>query len=373
MASRAQRRQEQEADLAGLLRERAREEQLGETKRRDRGVSVAAARDALFLERLQEAVPKMFSHRIQPSKYAVQKHDEQCERILNIVLSDLHFHSLLDPREVPLQYGPIEEARRLAAVAVQTAEYKRQYRKYTTLYVHILGDIIQGQLHDQRDGAPLAEQCAAAMHLISQAVSFWSQCFPKVVVRCVPGNHGRNGMRHKDRAVNQKWDSIETIVYYGVKMAASTLPNVKVEIGYRPYYVADAFDKRGFYTHGDTVLNPGYPNRSIDVAAIEKQVNRLNAAETHRNERPADLFVVGHVHVGSQTNLGNGSTFMSNGCLLPPDSYAVSIGITETNCGQWLFESVKGHIVGDSRFVVVDKNTDKDKALDKVIVPFQGF
>ena len=64
---------------------------------------------------------------------------------------------------------------------------------------------------------------------------------------------------------------------------------------------------------------------------------------------------------------------MSNGCLIPPDPFAVSIGITENTCGQWLFESVKGHIVGDSRFVTVDEHTDRDRKLDRVITPFRGF
>lgn len=374
MAKKSQdKRREEEQVLAGLLQERAHDEQLGEARRRDRRVSVAAARDALFLQRLEEVLGKVCRAKIIPSTFAIKNHDQGYDRILNIVLSDLHFRSLLDPREVPVQYGPVEEARRLAAVAVQTVEYKLQYRKNTILYVHLLGDIIQGQLHDKRDGAPLAEQSAAAIYLLSQLVGFFSQYFKRVIVRCTPGNHGRNVARHHDRAVHQKWDAIETIVYYAVKMAAACLPNVEVEIGYRPYYIADAFDQRGFYTHGDTVLNPGNPNKSIDVAGLEKQVNRLNAAEIHRGENPIDLFVVGHVHIGTQCNLSNGAIVLSNGPLVPPDPFAVSVGITEANCGQWLFESVKGHILGDSRFVTVDRETDLDRSLDKVIKPFRGF
>jgi len=143
-----------------------------------------------------------------------------------------------------------------------------------------------------------------------------------------------------------------------------------VEIPLTPYYTYEAFDQLGFVTHGDTVLQPGYPNKSINVSGITQQINSINAAAGRSGGREFSLFAVGHVHVGSLTHLPGGAVFMSNGCLVPPDAYAVSIGILETACGQWVWESVPGHIVGDARFVTVDERTDKDEKLDQIIKPF---
>lgn len=362
---------DREADVASFLRDRAEEEQVGREVRRNRAVSTMMARERLFLKELEEMLGKVFEKKIVPSRYALEEHRQVKSRILNLVLSDIHLGANLDPREVPHAYGPEEEARSLAAVCKQTAEYKPQYRKDTILYVHLLGDIIQGQLHDLRDGKPMAEQVAVAMSLLIQAISFLSAHFPKVVVWTTPGNHGRNKHRHPERAVNEKWDSNETAIYYALKLALNHVPNVEVHIIRKPFYTWDAFDQRGFATHGDTVLSPGYPGKTIDVAGVRKQINEFNASQPANKQ--CKLFVVGHVHVGSVVSLPNGTTFMSNGCLIPPDAYATSIGIFEGNCGQSLFESVKGHIVGDYRFVIVDEDTRQDKSLEKIIKPFDGF
>src|SRR5690606_15100091 len=117
------------------------------------------------------------------------------------------------------------------------------------------------------------------------------------------GNHGRNVARHKARATQQKWDSIETMVYYAVKMACSNLANVTFELPYTPYYIYDSFGQKALATHGDTVINVGYPGKAIDVGSIEKQVNRINAALPQK----CDLFIVGHVHISMNLQLSNGA------------------------------------------------------------------
>lgn len=360
---------EKENEVIEFLRERAYEQQDRYEASKNKKLSINMAREQLFLDKFQEISNKIYKlNPVKVSKTAV-KSKKKTERILNVLLSDLHFHAMLDGEELPLQYGPEEEARRLASIVQQVCEYKRQYRDETTLYVHLLGDIIQGQLHDPRDGAPLALQCGAAMHLLQQAIAIFSANFPKVVVRCSPGNHGRNTARHKDRAVNQKFDSHETVIYLHLRGLSKFLPNVTVDVPKSPFYTYQAFDQKGFATHGDTVLKPGMPNKSINVDNIRKQINEYNGKlATHEQ---CGLFMVGHVHVGSMTHLPNGAIFMSNGCLIPTDGYGLSIGAFTTACGQQMWESVPGHIVGDHRFAVVDEHTDKDKSLEKLIQPFK--
>lgn len=356
--------------ISRFLIEKAEAERQKQGRFQTRTISTAATRDRLFLEQLGGELEAVFKNKIEVRKY-VPKKKKKTERILNALWSDHHYGSMLDPRETGHRFGPVEEARRLAAQCVQLADYKRHYRDETELFLHIAGDIIQGQLHDPRDGAPLAQQIATANYLLVQAIQFLASEFKKVTIRCTPGNHGRNTMRHKERAVNQKWDSFETALYFALKTAFTGVDNVSIEIGYKPYYIYEAFGERGFITHGDTVINPGYPGKTIDVANVRKQINEYNA--TQADHEKVKLFAVGHVHVGGVVHLPNGAIFMSNGCLLPPDAYAQSIGIFDTACGQWIWESVPGHILGDHRFAVVDEHTDKDSALDKIIKPFEGF
>jgi hypothetical protein len=337
----------------------------------NRKVSTAMVRDEVFLDRLHDVLKEIFPKGpVQPKKYKPnnKRRTTVKKRIVNGVLSDLHFQSLLDPRELPLQYGPVEEARRLALVVSELCEYKPQYRGDSELFIHLLGDIIHGKLHDPADGAPMVDQFGAAVHLLTQAVAQAAAAYDKVTVRCVPGNHGRNKQRHQVRAVNQKFDSWENCIYMAVKYAVATLPNVEVIIPYTPYFTCDAFNKKMFMTHGDTILDVGFPSSVIDIKKLRNQVNEWNASKEHY-----DLFAVGHVHTASVTWLPSGPIVMTNGALIPTDGYGLSRGYANTNNGQWLFESVENHVCGDARFICVNETTDKNESLDKIIKPFKGF
>jgi hypothetical protein len=326
---------------------------------------------------LGHIMAKTLMPRIDPNwfhKNGKPKKNGPTKRIINGLLSDLHFGSDLNSEELPMSFGKIEEARRFASICKGLAQYKPQYRDETKLYFHLAGDIIQGQLHDPRTGATLTEQVARAIHIISSGLVFLAGQFPRgVEVFCTPGNHGRNITRHKDRAVDQKWDSFENIIYYAVKKSLKYIPNIKIHIPKTGHYTYDCFSEKGFITHGDTILEIGYPGTRLDIAGMRKQINEINAAELGRGSKGYKLFAVGHVHVGSITHLPNGAILMTNGCLLPPDYYAVSRGNFHTACGQWIWESVENHIVGDHRFLVVDAATDKDSSLDSIIMPFNGF
>jgi hypothetical protein len=298
------------------------------------------------------------------------KKKEKINRQVNIVLSDLHIGSNIKKSETgQLDFGITEESRRLARITKEVMGYKPQYRAETTLNVLLLGDLIQNSLHDARDGAPLAEQAARAIHLLSQMIGHFSNSYPSVTVYCNTGNHGRNTGRHHGRAVNQKWDSIETIIGYSLKTAASSLKNVKFVIPKTPYVTYDVFGKKVFATHGDTVLNPGYPGKAINVGSIEAQINKINSSLNDTDEY--SVFYVGHVHTASTTHLANGSVLITNGPMVPSDEFAVSIGLMEVACGQMLTESVKDFPVGDTRYIRVSEKDDKDSSLDSIIVPFK--
>jgi hypothetical protein len=366
MARQGPSKREQKIERDSSIFEHVRTAVTEERDRRDlkltRSVSLAHARDVLYLEQVEAICKSVFKGKMNPSGYALQKSKTAVERHLHLVLSDLHFHSLLDSRVVPYKYGPVEEARRLAQVVKTTAEYKLQYRKETTLNLALIGDIIQNQLHDKRDGAPLSEQVAAAIWLLTQAISFLSTHFPKVVVRCTPGNHGRMLERHQDRATLSKWDSIENMIYFALKMSCANLKNVTFDIPYKPFIEYSVFGYHFFGTHGDTVLKVGYPGSRIDVAAVEKEVNRINAASLHQHGWKYDVFFIGHVHIGTAIRLQNRSKVFTNGALIPPDEFSGSMGAFEADCGQTIWESVKGHPVGDYRFIEV---SDDRQGLDK--------
>ena len=313
--SKKREREAQDTYIQKYIEERAAELDASNGVKRSRSLAVAATKDYLFLEQIQGTLEASLTSRYVVGSQYKPKKQLKTQRILNLLLGDLHFGANLNQQECPSQYGRLEESRRIAAVVKQTTEYKLDHRDETELYVHLLGDLIQGQLHDLRDGAPLAEQIADAIHLLTQAVVFLSGKFKKVTVFCTTGNHGRNIARHPERAVCQKFDSHETVIYYALKTAVAHIPNITVEIPRTPYYTAKIFGMFLFGTHGDSVIKPGFPNRSIEVESVRKQINELNSSRGSDQQYRA--VVVGHVHTASCTRLPNDVMFISNGCLVP--------------------------------------------------------
>lgn len=371
--SRSEIKKQLEIKFNQYLEDQAQEFRIKESIKAGRGFAQMVARDRLFQKDFEKIAQKVFANKIQVTPYVSHKICDDDPRILNLMLSDLHFQSLLDPREVPVAYGAIEESRRLGYILDQAVNYKRQYRDQTTLYLHVLGDLMQGQLHDARDGAPQAEQVCATIWYMTQAVGYLSSLFPKVVVFWVPGNHGRNVARHPGRAIHQKWDAIETQIGYAVKMATQHLSNIEFNLFYTPYYTFKAFGERGFMTHGDTVFDVGNVTNTISVAHISSKIHQINDEFRLSGEQPCTLFGMGHLHVGHHLELPSGEALFINGALVPADPYAVSIGRLRSKNGQWLWESVPGHLVGDTRYCHVDSKIDKDPYYNKIIKPFGGI
>jgi hypothetical protein len=240
---------------------------------------------------------------------------------VNLILSDLHIGSDLDPREVPLKFGIEEEARRLASIALKVADYKTDHRDETELNVFLLGDIIEGKLHDILAAAPRAEQVARGIYLLTQVIGFLASQFKKVNVYCSGGNHDRDNKRHPDRATSGKWDGDGTVVYYSVKMALAGNDRVTVHIPRTPYVEVQAFDKWLFGTHGDTLLNVGYPGGNINTKKANAETNKINAARAKGHEYSA--FFEGHVHAGATLNLeSHDAVMLWNGCLVPPSPFS---------------------------------------------------
>lgn len=343
-----------------------------------RVATATLANQDLFLAKLEERMASMLSKyaHYKPFGYAFKQHGKtppgETGRVLNLALSDLHFGTSLDPREVPYQYGFVEESRRLASVIKRTCEFKRDYRDETDLVVWLGGDLIAGLIHDTTAVLSLAEQVGDAVWLLRQALIILAGEFRKVTVYCSSGNHDRNVTRHEQRATTGKYDSFATHIYIALKAATLHLPNIEVRIPRTAHIEYSPFQgQRVYATHGDTGLNPGNPGKSINISSLESQMLRINNGEVQRKTAPFGLFVVGHVHIGSLTHVSTGD-LITNGCLIPPDPYSISLTYTATKNGQQMWETTKSRLVGDSRFLEVDSSIDKDSALDKLIVPWNG-
>jgi len=333
------------------------------------------ATDEQFMARFGETMKAALaqSGRLSPFGYSVKPSKEKTARVVTLCISDTHFGSKLDPRELPHKYDFEEEARALSSVILRVCEFKTDYRDETELNIWIGGDLTRGKIHDRQAGRPGAEQAADAMWLLIQMIRIAAGKFKKVTVYCTPGNHDRDEARNPEGSgFDEKWDSRATVIYVGIKYAVDHLPNVTVHIPRTPYCDWKIFGHRVYATHGDDNLNPGNPGKNIDISRLDAQMKTINLGEVQDHHQPYDLFIVGHVHQGLHLPLPV-AELLVNPALIPVDGYARGRGYASSRPGQAMFESTKDHIVGDHRFLFTGPEVRKDRSLDKIILPFKDF
>lgn len=335
-------------------------------RRLARSVSLYAAGEELSRRLWSMAARQYLTGRVVPKGFAERPQTNRIKRSVCLLLSDLHIGADLTAVENPLPYRAIHEARRLEYILRQVIDYKPQYRADSELVLLFNGDNIEGLLlHDLRDGSPLTEQKIIFQRYFEAFVAECASAFPSVRVYCQPGNHGRDKLRHPGRATSSKWDSHETGLYYALSRSCSELKNVSWSIPFRAISSVDLHGQNLLLTHGDTEVKIADPDAKAkdNRAAIDK----INATRIYGHEFSAAAF--GHFH--KPRFLPGKPPMIFNGALVPPNGHARSNGWIGESCGQFLWEAVPGHPVGDVRFIEVGTGQDNDEALGTVIEPFR--
>lgn len=350
-------------DYIGRLAEQ--ERRFG-NRRLARSLSLFAAGEEQARRLWVMAMQQYLTGRVVPAGYAKRPPPERpLKRSVCCMLSDLHIGADLSGAENPMRYGAVEEARRLEYVMRQAIDYKPQYRAQSELVLMLNGDLIEGQLgHDFRDGAPLAEQKVAFQSYMDRFIGECARAFPRVRVFCQPGNHGRDKMRHPGRATSSKWDGHEWVMYKGLEAACRNLKNVSWDIPFRAICKVDLHGAYLLQTHADTEVKLGHPDKkAAQNAAI---LDQINANLTYGVQFDAGAF--GHYHTGRY--IAAGVRQLWNAALIPPNGHARTegYGLGEA-CGQWLWEAVENHPVGDVRFIEVGPSQDRDERLGTIIKP----
>jgi hypothetical protein len=354
------------AALGSYVSNLAEQERRFNNRRLARSVSIAEAHEVLSRRRFEQAAKQYLADKIAPVGYAVRKPDTKQKRSAVLLLSDLHLGAELSALDNPIPFRAIQEARRLEFVVRQLLDFKPQYRDVTEAVLLINGDIIDGALmHDLRDGAPLTEQKVIFWRYFRQIIGIVAQCFPSVRVVCQPGNHGRDLVRHPGRATSRKWDGHEWEMYYGLREMCSSLANVSWVIDFRAVSLVDLNGSILGLSHGDTEIKIGHPDKCAEKnGSILANINATRLYGSH-----VDAWAFGHFH--SPRYHPRDPKVIYNGALVPPNGYARTSGYIGETCGQWLWESVEGHVIGDLRFAAVDQRTDADERLGSIITPFR--
>lgn len=343
----------------------------------------------LFKEQLTESLTKELSKiKVEPKvldKKTTEKYlrdhivpspsGDKDKRSIVSVWSDQHFGTNVSKEELGglNEFNWVIGARRLGMLCEQIASYKVERRNlHEQLVIMLAGDNIGGIIHNQEgpDYDLITHQVNGTLSYYIQAIEYLKDFFPSVRVLCQPGNHGR--MMHKrsqDRALSQKYDSFENIMFYSLSSVFAKEPRVTIETSKAPFIDTIIEGHRIWMSHGDTVFAVGNVGRNIKLEKIEGQIHRRNAEALGKGEKPFELFVSGHVHHPVITQVGPGVRVVINGCLIGTDSFAQSVGIFSSTPTQVIWETTKKHVMGDSRQIFVAE-ADNNKRYEDIIKPF---
>jgi hypothetical protein len=341
-----------------------------------------------FAEQLMESmVKRLATMKVEPvvlSEKATQTYiksiakptlHDTSPRSVVVALTDLHFGTNVDKAELggKNEFNWKVGARRFGFIMEQLQTYKMELRHLHEEVVFLLGgDLIGGIIHNQEgtDYDLITYQVAGAVSYFIQGFEHVKAFYPKIRVVCQPGNHGR--MMHKmskDRALSQKFDSFENIIFNSLSWYFKNDPKVEIVVPKTPYAEVTVQGHRIYMTHGDGVFITGNPGKSINTDNIDKQVQRVNSEEHNHGRKPFEVFVFGHVHQAAHFQVSSGAHIIINGSMIGTDSFAQGVGITSNNPVQVMWEMNSKFAVGDSRWLFVSAG-DNEQRLEKIIKPY---
>jgi hypothetical protein len=306
------------------------------------------------------------------------KKRQYSERVNTMMISDTHFGINIDPYEVESnQYNWTIAARRLGKVIHDAAHFKLDHRNdCQKLVINFGGDLCQGIIHADDAGQELMTfQMVGAARMVIQGIDYLRDFYNEIDCAITDDNHMRllTHTKGNGRAMSQKSDSFNTMLFEMVQQAFRLDPAVKFHRPKTPYTEYKVFDRTQFLTHGDTVLKLGWLSKKIDTGSLAAQIAAINATRTDANR--IEVVWAGHVHTGLQLALESDVDVFINPSMSGIDPFAQSIGIlggsNERSCraGQWLVEQTREERIGDARIVWASK-ADDDADYEKIITPF---
>jgi hypothetical protein len=207
------------------------------------------------------------------------------------------------------------------------------------LHVLLLGDLVEGMLSHASE-IPMrelvADQVLVASLAFYQFIARISRVVPELIVRGVPGNHGRFPNQKKPPTEN-RFSNFDFIVMGQIEslFRCAGPSNVKVLLEENPFQVFDIFQWRFKIGHGDH-LKGGDKALGIPAHSMARDINTTTQRYAAIGKQAPDYFLVGdkHRHMSASTARGR---YMVNGSWFECDGYAMAENFSPNRPFQMFF------------------------------------
>ena len=276
------------------------------------------------------------------------------KEIAVVHLSDLHIG------KVTSSYNIKEAERRLQALLDKITwitKVRRRSAPINEIRVMMGGDMIEGeqifahQAHVIEEG--LLEQAVRTAPMLLRAfLGGLLKVFPKVYVRCVDGNHGRNGPRGTSSHPLTNWDKV---CYEILKQTFNSEPRIKFHISDSFYDVDYVFDWGNMMVHGHEIRGgfAGFPWYGVG----RKMMGWIDSIDA-----PWDYLWLGHFHTYAGPVTVNHRIFLANGTFESDNEYAqanmASVGLP---CQRLCFFSKDHGMISDNQVFLGGKRVPQKR------------
>ncbi len=191
--------------------------------------------------------------------------------------------------------------------------------KYDQIVVPLLGDMLSGSIHEElaeTNWEPPTLSVINLSNLLIGGFDLLLKHFPRVLVPCVVGNHGR--LHKKPRYKNKQWESFEFLLYHFLARHYRGDDRICFTISDSTNLELSIYNTRLLLNHGDDFRGGGGISGSWSPILRGDFKKRKQSMAINR---PYDLMLIGHWHT-----LQRLEGVRVNGCLKGFDEYALMNG-----------------------------------------------
>lgn len=194
--------------------------------------------------------------------------------------------------------------------------------RFQELHVLLTGDMVSGIIHEELEASnqlTIVEQAYLGSLVTAQAILELAQAFPKIIVTCVVGNHGRvTRMKYYKHKQTVNWDYV---FYNTLALLLKNQTNVSFNIPMSFWAGVEIQGWKFLVMHGDLIKSWG----SIPFYGINREVAKwINIKAAQRDF--FQYFVASHFHTKAILQSPTGEHIL-NGSLKGGDEYAAGLGL----------------------------------------------
>ena len=255
-----------------------------------------------------------------PPKWVTKPSTGENTGVPTLFASDWHFDEVVDPRQINGINAfdrkiATERVKAMFAKTVDLLIHHMHKPTYDYFVLNLGGDMLSGNIHEElreTNEAPVSQSMMYLHDLLVGGIDLLKQHFPRIVVNCVPGNHGR--WDKKPRAKNRVYETYEWIGYQFLARHYKEDPDVVFNISDGSDLPYSIYNTRYLLTHGDQFKGGSGIAGALSPLMLGDARKRKRAMAI---DQPFDYLVMGHWH---QLMMVKG--IIVNGTLKGADEYS---------------------------------------------------